>query len=227
MIASLEGREYTELRDSNPDGLLKMRVLVCSFFTVCFMGIFHIRVHGHRHPLRTASSDTVILTVRPSYMLTSASLQIDTYPALAKISPLSRDWSARLGTMSTVRAGSLTGWYSFETLDPGVLFTVATVNILGDGWSVGMNGSLYIPGLEVHAVSYAAEGMEPSRNPFLSCPSVSFKGDAAVVAVQAMSGTTTGGAMGISVGPGGLWGRAGRYGQARTDNKIWWRDICI
>ena len=100
---------------------------VCSFLTVCFRGIRHMRVRGHRHPFRTASSDTVILTVRPSYMLTSALLQIDTYPALENFSPLIRDWSARPGTMSTVRAGSRTGWCSFANLDPGVLCPVANV----------------------------------------------------------------------------------------------------
>ena len=34
----LESREYTELRDSKPDGILRMRVSVCSFLTVCFRG---------------------------------------------------------------------------------------------------------------------------------------------------------------------------------------------
>ena len=66
VMASLEGREYSELRDSNPDGLLWMRVSVCSFLTVCFRGIRHMQVRGHRHPFRTASSETVIFTVRPS-----------------------------------------------------------------------------------------------------------------------------------------------------------------
>ena len=110
--------------------------------------------------------------------------------------------------MSTVRAGSCTGWCSFAPLDHGVLCPVATVNILVDGWSVGMNGSPSSPVLEVHAVSYAAEGMEPSRTPFLSCPSMSCKGGAAVVAAQALSGTTTVGATGMCVGPGGLWVRS-------------------
>ena len=167
-----------------------------------------MRVRGHRHPLRTASSDTGILMVRPSYMLTSSSSQINTYPALANLSPLSRDWSAIPGTMSTVRAGSRTGWCSFETLDPGVLFPVATVNIFVYGWSVGMNGSPSSPAWEVHAVSYAAEGMEPSMTPFCSCPYVRCKGGAAVVAAHALSGKNTGGAMGMCVGPGGLWVRA-------------------
>ena len=110
--------------------------------------------------------------------------------------------------MSTVCAISHTGWWSFATLDPGVLCPVATVNILVDGWSVGMNGSPSSPALEVHAVSYTAEGMDPSRTPFLSCHSVSCKGGAAVVAAQALYGTTTGGAMGMRMGPGGLWVRA-------------------
>ena len=125
-------------------------------------------------------------------MLTSASLQINTYPALANFSPLSRDWLARPGTISTVWAGSRTRWCSFATLDPGVLCTVATVNIFVDGWYVGMNGSPSSPAWEVHAVSYDAEGMEPSRTPFFSCPSVRCKGGAVVVAAQALSGGAVG-----------------------------------
>ena len=105
--------------------------------------------------------------------------------------------------MLTVRAGSRTGWCSFATLDPGVLCPVATVNIFVDGWSVGMNGSPSSPAWEVHTVSYAAEGMEPSRTPFFSCPSVRFKGGGVVVAAQALSGTNTGGATGMYVGPRG------------------------
>ena len=65
-MRSLEGREYTELKDSIPDGLLRMWVSVYSFCTVCCRGILHILVRGHRDPLRTASSDTIILKVRPS-----------------------------------------------------------------------------------------------------------------------------------------------------------------
>ena len=110
--------------------------------------------------------------------------------------------------MYTVRAGLRTGWCSFATLDPWVFCPVATVNILVDGWSVGVNGSPSSPAMEVHAVSYAAEGMEPSRTPFLSFPFVSCKGVTAVVAAQALSGTTTGGTMGMRVGDGGLWVRA-------------------
>ena len=84
--------------------------------------------------------------------------------------------------MSTVRAGSRTGWCSFATLDPGVLCPVATVKIFLYGWSVGMNGYPSSPACEVHAVSYAAEEMEPSRTPFFSCPSERCKGGATVVA---------------------------------------------
>ena len=57
-----------------------------------------------------------------------------------------------------------------------------------DGWSVGMNGSPSSPAWELHAVSYAAEGIEPSRTPFFSYPSVRFKGGAVVVAAQALYG---------------------------------------
>ena len=87
--------------------------------------------------------------------------------------------------MSTVRASSRTGWCSFATLDSGVLCPVATVNMFVEGWSVGMNGLPSSPAWEVHAVSCAAEGIEPSRTPFFSCSSVRCKGGAVIVAVQA------------------------------------------
>ena len=50
VMASLDGREYTEVMNSKLDGLLRMRVSVCSFITVWFRGICHMRVRGHRHP---------------------------------------------------------------------------------------------------------------------------------------------------------------------------------
>ena len=94
-------------------------------------------------------------------MLTSVSLQIDKYTASANLFLLRRNWLARVGTMSTVRAGSCTGWWSFSIVDLGVRWLSATVKTLVNGWPVWMKVSPIMPVLEVHMVSYAAEEMGP------------------------------------------------------------------
>ena len=109
-IHALEGKVYTEFSDSVPVGQLSKRVSFLRLVTLCCRGTCHILVRGNHHPLRTAASETTILTVRPLYMLTSDSSQIETYPALANLLPIGRDWLARSGTMSTVCAVSCTGW---------------------------------------------------------------------------------------------------------------------
>ena len=55
--------------------------------------------------------------------------------------------------MSNVRAGSLTGWWSFASVEPGFLWPSATVKTLVDGRNVWMRGSCTMPALEVHALS--------------------------------------------------------------------------
>ena len=77
---------------------------------------------------------------------------MEMYPASAKLTPLRRYWPDRVGTISTVQAGSLTGWWSFATVDPGVLQSSSTEKILMDGWLVCINGSPIITAFEVHAV---------------------------------------------------------------------------
>ena len=47
-----------------------------------------------------------------------------------------RDWLARAGTMSTVRAGYRTGWWGFDIVDPGVRWPSAMVKTVVDGWPV-------------------------------------------------------------------------------------------
>ena len=74
--------------------------------------------------------------------------------------------------MSTVRAGSLTGWCSFASVEPGVLWPSATVKTLVDGRPIWMKGSPTMPALEVNAVSLAAEEMELFRTPSLGFFSV-------------------------------------------------------
>ena len=55
--------------------------------------------------------------------------------------------------MSNVCTGSLTGWWSFASVEPGVLWPSTTVKTLVDGWPVWMKGSPTMPALEVHDVS--------------------------------------------------------------------------
>ena len=73
---------------------------------------------GHLHPLSTASSETVIFTVRASYRFNSLSSHTDTYPACANFPPLRRELLVRDGTVSTVRDGLRTLRWSLATLDP-------------------------------------------------------------------------------------------------------------
>ena len=50
---------------------------------------------------------------------------------MSNLFPLGKDFSARAGTMVTVRAGCHTGWWSFAIVDPGVRWPSATVKNLG------------------------------------------------------------------------------------------------
>ena len=80
-------------------------------------------VRGQRHIFNTATSNTTILMVRPSYMLTSSPLQMEMEPTLVNLLPLWRDWSATPGTISTVWAGSCIGWWILAIFDAGVRWT--------------------------------------------------------------------------------------------------------
>ena len=75
---------------------------------------------GKNQPLSTASSETTMHAVWLSYRLTSLPSQTEIYPASANFAPLRSDWSARAGTISTVRAGLRTEWCYFAMFDPGV-----------------------------------------------------------------------------------------------------------
>ena len=59
----------------------------------------------------------------------------------------------REGTMSTVRAGCFTGWWSFASVDPGVFGPSGTLKTLVDGQPVWMKVSPIMPELEFYAVS--------------------------------------------------------------------------
>ena len=98
---------------------------------------------------------------------------MDTYPALANLPPLNRDWLAKAGTMSNVRAGSGTLCSSLAIAVAGVGWKSKRVNIFDEFCPVSMNGSPIMPLWEVQAVSHAAEGVEPLRTPTLVCSSVS------------------------------------------------------
>ena len=133
----------------------------------------HSLVWGHLHPFRTTYSDTVILTGCLSYKFTSFPSQMDTYPSSAKFTPLRRELSAREVTMSNVRAGSRTLWYSLATFDPAAGCPSASANIFLEGSSVCMNGSPIIPAFYVHEVSHASECMVPLNTHPFRCSSMS------------------------------------------------------
>ena len=109
-------------------------------------------------------------------MLTSDSSQIEKCPTSENLFLLRRDWSDRAGKISTVRAGSRTRWWSFAIVEPGVRWPSAKMKTLVDGWPVRIKGSPNMPALEVHDVSWAAEGIEPSRTPSSRSFSVSILG---------------------------------------------------
>ena len=79
-VRSLEGTVYAEFSKYIPVGPSSKRVTLLRLVTVVCRGTHHILVCGHRHPLRMAALETTILTVRPSWMLTSVSSQIEIYP---------------------------------------------------------------------------------------------------------------------------------------------------
>ena len=147
-------------------------------FVISFWrGMRHSLVAGHFHPLSTASSDTVIFTMCPSYKLTSFPSHMDTYPASGNLPPLTRDFSARAGTMSIVRAGLYTLWWRLATFDPAAGCPSSSANTFSGSSSVMMNWSPIFPALDVHAVSQAADGMVPYSTPFFACSSVSELGE--------------------------------------------------
>ena len=74
--------------------------------------------------------------------------------------------------MSTVCAESLTGWWRFASVEPGNLWPSATVKTLVDSRPVWIKGSPTMLALEVHAMPYAADGMDPFSTPSLSFFSV-------------------------------------------------------
>ena len=74
--------------------------------------------------------------------------------------------------MSTVRAGSRTAWCSLATAVAEVACPSARAKTLVERWLVGMKGSPGLPAWEVHAVSHAAEGIDPLSTPCFNCCSV-------------------------------------------------------
>ena len=148
---------YIGLRDLCPVGPLMMRVCMLRSVTWAWSGIHHNIVCGHRHPLRTAFYDTVILELCPSYMLNSSPLHKDTYPDSVNLPLLRRYWLANNGTMLTVRAVSLTLCSSIAMLVAGLGCPSTSAKILVDLCFVCMNGSPTIPAWDVHAISHASE----------------------------------------------------------------------
>ena len=73
-------------------------------------------------------------------------------------------------------------------MEPRVLNPIATLMTLVDASSVGINGLPNSPVLEVQAIPYAAEGIDPSRTPALIAAMLSCSGlTALATAAQALS----------------------------------------
>ena len=58
---------YNELRECWTSGIYSIRVSVFKILTCDVKGMLHSVDCGHHHPFNTASSDTIILVVLPSY----------------------------------------------------------------------------------------------------------------------------------------------------------------
>ena len=132
-------------------------------------GILHNIVCGYRQPFRNASSDTVIVAVRPTYILTSSPSNTDTYADFAKFPLLSRYWLDSTGTIFTMRSGSCTLCSSLAMLVAGVGCPSSSKNILFDIFSVWMKRSPTILMLDVNAVSHDSECIDPYSTLSLTC----------------------------------------------------------
>ena len=76
---------------------------------------------------------------------------------------------ANNGTMLTVRAVSLTLCYIMAMLVARVGCPSTSAKILADLCFVCMNGPPTIPVWDVHTISHAADVIEPSSTPLLTC----------------------------------------------------------
>ena len=102
-----------------------------------WMGILQSLVVGHRHPLRTAFSETVMLAVFSSYIFTSLPSQMEMYPASENWPPLRRDWCASAGTIWKVRAASRRLCLRRATVVAGVGWPLTREKTLLDWSAVG------------------------------------------------------------------------------------------
>ena len=84
--------------------------------------------------------------------------------------------------MSTKRAGSRTAWASLAMVLAGAGRPSVRAKTLVEGWPVWIKGSHARPSFDVHAVSQAAEGIEPSRTPRLRVAWADNAGSLGVVA---------------------------------------------
>ena len=131
-----EGITYKGFSDSVPLRLYMISVCFLRSVTFSCNEILHILVWGKNQPLSTASSVTMMHAVQLSKRLTLSPTQTEMYPASANFAPLRSDLPARAGTISTVCAGSRTGWCNLEMFDPGVCQPSETENTLVDCWVV-------------------------------------------------------------------------------------------
>ena len=98
-------------------------------------------------------------------MLNSSPSHTYIYSASANLPLIRRDWLANSGTILNVRNGSRNLCSILAILVAGVGCPSTRAKILVDLFSVWMKGYPSMPAWDVHAVSQAAEGIDPSITP--------------------------------------------------------------
>ena len=83
---------------------------------------------------------------------TSSGVNTVTYFASANLLTLSSEFRAKLGTMSTFLAGSLTLWFSFDFVLALVSSPVGISDTLCESLSIGINSSPGFPTVDVSPV---------------------------------------------------------------------------
>ena len=93
------------------------------------------------------------------------------------MTPLKRDWLSNTGTILTVRYSSWTLCSSLAMLVSGVGCPSTSAKIMVELCYVCMKGSTSMLVWDVHAVSQAAEGLDPPSTPYFTFYSVRIVSD--------------------------------------------------
>ena len=101
-------------------------------------------------------------------MFTSSSSNMVMYLASANLLVLRRESPVMQGTISTVRAGSLTIGCILFALVAGAIPPIGVLKILVDAWPVSRDGSSAHHAFDVAPESAMLDGMVPLRTPWRS-----------------------------------------------------------